>query len=397
MKKVVRNEAEFFTDEQKEMLKATLKGASDLDAERFFIVCERTGLDPFSRQIYGRMQPKKTRKPGAKKGDKDQFTWGSELVIITSIDGFRAIGERSGEYRGQTPPEWYYLNEDTGKPGWQDVCVISRDKQGNPLTKIDACRVGIKRAGFDAPVYGVANFDSFAVREKNEDDQWVLGMFWKKMPEHQIAKCAEAQGFRKTFPLLASGIYIEEEIKDDDDDSIAPGNGPATQKALEPGMRYVPEHDPARTAAPAPEQPAPTKVEKTEKAVRKLKETTEKLKESVEKLKETAAPLPPTPPPPAQTKDEDQSPFGEDEGPTGIPNEDLDESWKEHVIKGISTAKFLDHKLGEFEPSEIKNLKIGWVDKFADKIKGNAVKEADAVQITRAYTQLFADSTDKKS
>jgi hypothetical protein len=138
-----RNSTKFFNEDQVELIKAhILKGAPDHEVERFIITCERTGLDPFTRQIYGRVQSTRVRKPGTKGNDNSSFEWVKVVVIITSIDGLRAIAERTGEYRGQTAPEWYYLNQDTNRPEWQDVCIVARDGNHNPLTQIEACRVG---------------------------------------------------------------------------------------------------------------------------------------------------------------------------------------------------------------------------------------------------------------
>src|SRR4051812_31000697 len=109
-----RSDQPFFTAEQKQFIKNDLKekGLSEFQQEQFIITCERTLLDPFSRQIYARPQPVKKTFPGGKE------EWVKELIIITAIDGLRAVAERSGEYRGQTPVEWYGKDPDKGTLGW---------------------------------------------------------------------------------------------------------------------------------------------------------------------------------------------------------------------------------------------------------------------------------------
>lgn len=366
MKQVKRTDSAFFTKEQRAILVAGLKEIPEIEIERFLITCERTGLDPFSRQIYGRPQNVKVRKPGAKKGDKDEWGWAKTLVIITSIDGLRSIAERSGEYRGQTPPEWHYLPTGASTPGWYDVCPIMRDGKGNPITQIDACRVGVKRKDFDAPVFGVANFDSFAVWEKGQDEKYYLGTFWKKMPEHMIAKVAEAQALRKAFPVLTDGLYIAEEIRDEDDEVVVPpGREAAASAPLPTDMKYVEGHGPnitAKSAGAASKPPEP--------------------KSQSTKQTETKQPQPEPKAQPAPT-DEEKSPFGEDE--TEPASTASEQDWKNHTIEYITVAKYHRKRLGELTPEDIAKLKSSWVDKFADKIKQNPEKQKEADAITVAY------------
>lgn len=357
MKKVTRTENEFFTPEQVKLIDGMLKGAPQHEIERFRIVCERTGLDPFSRQIYARVQNR-----NVKKGDKWEKV--PEVVIITSIDGLRSIAERSCEYRGQTAPEWYYLNDDTGKPGWYDVCIIKRDPKGNPLTIIDSCRVGVKRKDFDAPVYGIANYASFAVYEK-DGEKWVPSLFWKKMPEHMIAKVAEAQALRKAFPALAQGLYIEEEIKDPEaDEHIPEGRKP---EALPEGMAYVPEHAGGKVQ-PKPEE-----------------KITAATAGAASKPKEEPKPAPAKP----QEQSEDQSPFGEYPEPTSPPADkpapNVDDSWKNHKITTITISRFNGRLLSDLSAAELKDLHDGWVVKFADKIAKNPEKVKEAAAITAGF------------
>lgn len=174
------------SDSDKKLIAETLEAEKCPPQEilRFIRICEKSGLDPISRQIYGRVQFSKIKKG-------QQEVWVPSLVIITGIDGFRAMAERTGEYLGQTQPEWLWCQqEDSEGPKWHDWCAPVRMQNGMLKNLPEAARVGVYRKGFPHPVYGYAAFESFAQYGKSDDKGGRrLNQFWSKMPEHQIAKC----------------------------------------------------------------------------------------------------------------------------------------------------------------------------------------------------------------
>jgi phage recombination protein Bet len=186
MNQIINNAA--FSDEQVSLIKRTIaKGATDDELKLFMGQCQRTGLDPFSRQIYCIQRESWDKKSGGMV---------ATMATQTSIDGFRVIAERSGKYAGQVGPYW------CGEDGiWVDAWL----QQSFPV----AAKVGILRHDFKEPLWGIATFLSYAAKKKDGE---IMGL-WAKMPDVMIAKCAEANALRKAFPNDLSGLYTAEEMQ----------------------------------------------------------------------------------------------------------------------------------------------------------------------------------------
>ena len=160
-----------WTPEQKQLIASTIAPGCSADELRLFgLACQRTGLDPFSKQIYA-----------IKRGGK--------VTIQVSIDGLRSIAERTGELDGS---ETLWCGED-GQ--WQDVWLSSKPPA--------AAKTIIHRKGSQHPFVGVARYADYNAGQG----------LWNKMGAAMIAKCSEALALRKAFPADLSGVYGSEEME----------------------------------------------------------------------------------------------------------------------------------------------------------------------------------------
>ena len=159
-----------------ELLKRTVcksANASDDEFSLFLHVCHKSGLDPFSKQIYA------IKRKGV-------------MTIQTSIDGLRLIADRTGNYApGRESTYAYnaeggllsatsYLKKKTEDGVWHEISATAFWAEYRPQKYTD-----------------------------NPD-------FWDKMPHVMLAKCAEAAAVRKAFPAETSGLYSDDEMQQAD-------------------------------------------------------------------------------------------------------------------------------------------------------------------------------------
>ena len=165
----VKSDQNFWTDVQLAALKQIGLGeAPKAELGAFLHLSQKTGLDPFARQIY-------------------MINRGGRYTIQASIDGLRIVAQRSNEYAGQVGPFWCGVDGE-----WTDVWL---DKEP-PV----AAKIGVMRKGFMEPLYAVAKYESYAV----------------------IGRDGKPLALRKAFPHDLSGIYVTEEMEQVDNPTPAP-------------------------------------------------------------------------------------------------------------------------------------------------------------------------------
>jgi phage recombination protein Bet len=165
-----------FSDDQVGLIKRTIANdATDDELALFLHQAQKTGLDPLARQIH-------FQKYNTKSGPK--------IAIITGIDGYRLVADRTGKYAGSDEPVFEGRIE--GKyPAKATVTVWKL--------------VANQRMPFSASVY----WEEYYPGDKK-------GFQWRKMPHVMLAKCAEAAALRKAFPADLSGVYTSDEMQQAD-------------------------------------------------------------------------------------------------------------------------------------------------------------------------------------
>ena len=177
------------TREQIDLIKKTVAiGATDDELKMFLYTSNRTGLDPLARQIYFLKR---------KVWNKSKNAYDEKVSIQSSIDGFRVVAERSGDYAGQDEPEF------------------EEDNQG----RINVCKVKVYRFSKTGERYpasvGVAYWDEYCPQQGQD-------FMWRKMPHTMLSKVAEALALRKAFPQDLSGLYTGDEMEQSGISSTTP-------------------------------------------------------------------------------------------------------------------------------------------------------------------------------
>lgn len=199
----------------------------------FLHICQRTGLDPFAREIYyiGRKD--------------DALPGGKRYTAQTGIDGFRHIAERTGEYDGKEGPWW------CGRDGeWKEIWTDAEP----PV----AAKFSVYRKGMARPVTATAHYREFVPMvgkwEGPRGNRRKVGeepnAMWQKMPAHMLAKCAEALAHRQAFPRQLAGVYTDDEMGVADARAADDAKRAADEERAQQRREYVQGFGPGEPLSP---------------------------------------------------------------------------------------------------------------------------------------------------
>lgn len=158
--------------------------ASDESIAAVIDYCVAAGLDPMQKPVH--IVPM---------WDKDLGQY--REVVMPGITLYRIQASRTGKCAGVSEPEF-----------GPDVT----EKIGNDEVTYPAwCKVTVRKSlatGVIGDFTAVERWKENYAQKKNSDK--TPNSMWSKRPYAQLAKCAEAQAFRKAFPELAVGHTAEE-------------------------------------------------------------------------------------------------------------------------------------------------------------------------------------------
>lgn len=167
-----------FSAEERDIISRHIcEKANEKELELFIAMCQKRGLNPITKQVYF-----------IKYSEKEP------PQHVTSIDAFRLIAKRSGDYLPGRPAEFEY------------------DTRNNLVSATAYVKCWSHGEWHEV-------WDTAFIR-----DSTGTGPLWKSKPGIMLAKVAEARILRRTWPEDLGGLYTDDEISPDADISVTPPN-----------------------------------------------------------------------------------------------------------------------------------------------------------------------------
>jgi len=169
-------------------------GAKDESIQMVLAYCKARKLDPLQKPVH--IVPMWIVDAKTKQGAMRD-------IVMPGIGLYRIQAQRSGQYAGQSDPEFgEEVTETLGGikityPKWCKIVVKKQMPNGHIVE-------------FAAKEYWKENY---ATQKKDTD---APNSMWKKRPYGQLAKCTEAQALRKAYPDIIDNTLTAEEMEGKD-------------------------------------------------------------------------------------------------------------------------------------------------------------------------------------
>lgn len=203
--------------------KAVTPPTATEDEFLFFIEWNRrTGLDPFIKQSY--LVERRSKVPGS----KDQWTTKHEPLAAEA--GMAALADAQADYGGIKGAIVYAgdvfdvdENEQVITHKWN---LADRAKNAN---KVVGAWAHAKRKGRTVQIVYLPIESRMQTKKDYNSGKEVPTQFWSKDPGGMILKCARALSYRLAYPNIFSGVFIREEIRDEEEvETLEAQTPPAT-------------------------------------------------------------------------------------------------------------------------------------------------------------------------
>jgi phage recombination protein Bet len=226
-------EPQGLTKDQIDLIKRTVaRGATADELSLFLHIANKTGLDPFARQIHA------IKRWSAADGRET-------MAVQTGIDGYRLVAERTNKYCPGREPTFKYDNSGKLIEATAYVLKLTADGQWHEVA-------------------ASARFSEYAGRKKDGS----LTSFWQDKPHIMLAKVAEALALRRAFPMDLSGLYTFEEMEQAENGTEPKPAAPPRKtldsvveeatKPIAPPVEPVAESKPVEAVVMPPEDKYPT-------------------------------------------------------------------------------------------------------------------------------------------
>ena len=206
-----------YAERQIALIRRTVaKDCNNDEFDLFVHTAHHLGLDPLRKQVYAFVYSKDDPKR-------------RKMTIVTGIDGFRTIADRTSNYRPDEDEPTYEIDPELKGPSnpiglvkatvrvykfshgdWHKVTASAHWDEYAPMK--EECP-----EGFDWVETGETWNDSGKPKKKKVARGEVIQVLdtsgnWGKMPRLMLAKVAEALALRKAWPDSFANVYAQEEV-----------------------------------------------------------------------------------------------------------------------------------------------------------------------------------------